>query len=242
MIAIFESAAAAWEPCRHAAELWALEPEPRDLSPLDRIRALSSDRSLHLLYVVEELRAPTYKAVLDLPEEPLLEGTHAAVLAKLGELIHLDVDKGLRASGIRRLAARPGRALVRIVQELDASLVRNGDRWRITRRGVVLSGALARPGPDVTQEELPLVLPGFDTRCGKVSEWIELHYSDVTWCVVGRDGAKVESLLAPNEFLLAEDMEPVKFFRALAVLRGYRVPRLIGERLLDTAPLESASR
>ncbi len=227
------------KPWRHAIELWAIEPEPRDPRPLERLDALANDRTLpdqarlELLYLREELREPTYRDVLSLPSEPVLSGTPAQVLLALHGLVKLECDGGFSTGDFyndkRPLAEPLPRALVRIVQSLDARLVREGDRWRIKKR------VYEEPaGAD------PLAFDPYDPASGRGDSCFKVKYREdgPQWCLVGRN---IESLGPAKTLGLAMcDAEPVKIFRAIAALQGFTVPRRIAYQVYETAPVTSA--
>jgi hypothetical protein len=225
---------------RRAFEVWALEPEPRDERPLDRLVELSRDAHLkdatrlELLYLIEEMKQPTFKAALDLPDDFWLEGKNADVLAELRELAPIDVDPRLEFWREGSIDARPPGALAEIVQELDGELVREDGRFKIKRPDYGVSAGAISLGPD--EETNARFRAYLDPSWGRVDEWVQIEYRarNEKWFLLGRDGAKLG--------LVPDGMEPLKFFRALAALRGLTPPRKIAERVYEVAPVGSAAR
>ncbi len=229
-------------PWRRAIELWAIE--PRDPRPLDllvtlsRNESFSDHRRLELLYLIEELKAPTYQDALDLPSRPMLAGMNEEVIASIQSIVAVDFDEGFdhrRRTALwshTPLEDSPARALARIAQELDARLVRRGDRWRVSRNKKE-SSTVGSMDTGTDRESWTKSSP--DPQEPKIYNWVGVDITTdtgtQTWWLLGQAGTDVR--VHPNH------MEPVKFFRALAALRGYSAPRQIAERVFETAHVSS---
>ncbi len=237
-----------------AFELWAVEPEPRDSAPLERLVKWSRDTHLRdvtrleLLYLVEELKQPTFAAARDLPDDYWISGTNVEALAALRALAPIDVDSGLEFHSSEKIDAIPARALAQIAQALQGDLVHENGRFRIKKHEVPLNatsvsldaaGVVLAAGSHGSVDAATIKRLGseLDPAWGPASDWIEIDSgaSGVKWFLLGRQGATLC-------YIADLDMEPLKCFRALAALRGLTPPRKIAEHVYETFPVSAETR
>ncbi len=125
---------------RLGIEIWALEREPSDPRPLEHIEELLRDTALpeparlELLYLKREIREPRYRAALDLPDEPEIDGDGVTELFDaLCRVAPIEIQDDRPRCFIGNpcyphvAQCRPPVALARVAHMLDLDIVRVGE-------------------------------------------------------------------------------------------------------------------